>query len=196
MAWWRWAAIVVGALTALGIIGEIVIPPDLRALARGEFCERPLRNAPRRSRRGARVCARREETRQPVAVRSNDYEHVYFVAARVDGSPALCAMNRLNDSSLILSVNDRAYDVSGMGRGETTDTSPSRTTERRKRCPALRTYARDQLDSTVQPDGSLRCRRCGATQLVPRHSTARKLAVGVGALPGQPNEVHCRGVWR
>ena len=31
----------------------------------------------------------------PVAVRSDDFEHVYFVAARVDGSPALWAMNSL-----------------------------------------------------------------------------------------------------
>lgn len=57
----------------------------------------------------------------PVAVRSDDYEHVYFVAARVDGSPALWAMNRLDGVSLILSVNDHAYDVSQMARGENTD---------------------------------------------------------------------------
>ena len=57
----------------------------------------------------------------PVVVRSDDFEHVYFVAARVDGSPALWAMNRLNGVSLILSVNDHAHDVSGMARGEGTD---------------------------------------------------------------------------
>ena len=57
----------------------------------------------------------------PVAVRSNDFEHVYFVAANVDGSPALWAMNGLDGYGLILSVNDHAYDVSHMGRGEGTD---------------------------------------------------------------------------
>jgi hypothetical protein len=53
----------------------------------------------------------------PVAVRSDDFEHVYFVAARVGGEPALWAMNRLDGSSLIISINDHAYEVSGMGRG-------------------------------------------------------------------------------
>jgi hypothetical protein len=54
----------------------------------------------------------------PVAVRSDDFEHVYFVAARVNGEPALWAMNRLDGSGLILSINDHAYEVSGMGKGE------------------------------------------------------------------------------
>src|SRR5687768_16932109 len=31
----------------------------------------------------------------PVAVRSDDFEHVYMVAARVDGQPAVWAMNQL-----------------------------------------------------------------------------------------------------
>jgi hypothetical protein len=57
----------------------------------------------------------------PVDVRSNDFEHVYFVAAMVNGEPALWAMNRLDGSGLIFSENDHAYDVSSMGRGDTTD---------------------------------------------------------------------------
>ena len=57
----------------------------------------------------------------PVTVRSNDFSHVYFVAAMVNGEPALWAMNRLDGSGLIFSENDHAFDVSGMGRGDTTD---------------------------------------------------------------------------
>jgi hypothetical protein len=57
----------------------------------------------------------------PVAVRSNDFEHVYFVAARVDGSPALWAMNQLDGYSLILSINDHAYELTQLARGEGTD---------------------------------------------------------------------------
>lgn len=54
----------------------------------------------------------------PVAVRSDEFEHVYMVAARVDGQPAVWAMNQLGGFGLIISVNDHAYDVSRMGRGE------------------------------------------------------------------------------
>ena len=57
----------------------------------------------------------------PVAVRSDDFEHVYFVAGRVDGEPALWAMNQLDGSGLIYSINQHAYDVSHMGFGDTTD---------------------------------------------------------------------------
>jgi hypothetical protein len=54
----------------------------------------------------------------PVAVRSHDFTSVYFVAAYVDGEPALWVMNRLDGTGLIYSVNDHAFDVSGMGRSE------------------------------------------------------------------------------
>jgi hypothetical protein len=43
----------------------------------------------------------------------------------------------------------------------------------------------------MQPDGSLRCSRCGGTQFVTRHSAGRKLAVGVAVLLASANEVHC-----
>ena len=47
-----------------------------------------------------------------------------MVAANVDGEPALWVMNRLNRYGLIYSVNDHAYDVSGMGQsGYSSDTA-------------------------------------------------------------------------
>lgn len=55
----------------------------------------------------------------PVYVRSNDFEHVFMVAALVNGRPAVWAMNQLDGSGLIISLNEQAYQVSGMGRGET-----------------------------------------------------------------------------
>jgi hypothetical protein len=57
----------------------------------------------------------------PVVVKSNeerppDFEPVYFVAALVDARAALWAMNRMDGTGLVASVNDYAYQVSGMGR--------------------------------------------------------------------------------
>ena len=57
----------------------------------------------------------------PVAVRSDDFSQVYFVAGRVAGEPALWAMNQLDGGGLIYSINQHAYDVSHMGFGESTD---------------------------------------------------------------------------
>jgi len=56
-------------------------------------------------------------------VRSNDFAHVYFVAAKVHGEPVLWAMNRLDGSGLTLgfSENTLAFDVSGLGYGDKTD---------------------------------------------------------------------------
>jgi len=57
----------------------------------------------------------------PVAVRSDDFKHVYFVAGLVDGEPALWAMNQLDGGGLIMSINQHAYDVSEMEFGDSTD---------------------------------------------------------------------------
>jgi hypothetical protein len=58
----------------------------------------------------------------PVVVRSHDFNSalpsIYFVAARVDGQPALWVMNELDANSLIFSGNDHAFAVSGMGRSD------------------------------------------------------------------------------
>jgi hypothetical protein len=54
----------------------------------------------------------------PVAVRSDDRDQLYMIAARVGGEPALWAMHRLDGSGLIVSLNDHASEVSGTIRGE------------------------------------------------------------------------------
>jgi hypothetical protein len=55
----------------------------------------------------------------PVMVPSEvGFGAVYLVAGRVDGQPALWAMDKLDGGGLIFSVNDHAYDVSEMGRSE------------------------------------------------------------------------------
>jgi hypothetical protein len=51
--------------------------------------------------------------------------------------------------------------------------------------------AKPTIKSIMQPDGSLKCSRCGGTQFVTRHSAGRKLAVGVAVLVASANEVHC-----
>jgi hypothetical protein len=43
----------------------------------------------------------------------------------------------------------------------------------------------------VQPDGSLRCARCGSTQFETKISTRRKLMFGVGSVLGSGNEIKC-----
>jgi len=45
--------------------------------------------------------------------------------------------------------------------------------------------------SIMQPDGSLRCVRCGGTQFEARRSTGMKLGWGAASLLASPNEVHC-----
>jgi hypothetical protein len=55
----------------------------------------------------------------PVMVPSEvGFGPVYMVAGRVEGQPALWAMDKLDGGGLIFSVNDHAYDVSNMGRSE------------------------------------------------------------------------------
>ena len=51
--------------------------------------------------------------------------------------------------------------------------------------------ANPNISSIMQADGTLKCGRCGGTQFNARHSTTRKLMVGVGTLIGSANEVHC-----
>ena len=51
--------------------------------------------------------------------------------------------------------------------------------------------ANPSVKSIIQPDGSLRCSNCGGTQFETRHSTGRKVAVGVATLLASANEVHC-----
>jgi hypothetical protein len=53
-----------------------------------------------------------------VSVRSKDLHHEYFVAGQVAGDPALWVMNRLDGTGKFYSVNDLAYQVSGMRRSE------------------------------------------------------------------------------
>ena len=60
----------------------------------------------------------------PVVVRSDEerapfFAHVYFVAALVDARPALWVMNRPDGSGVMASVNEYAYEVTGLGRTST-----------------------------------------------------------------------------
>jgi hypothetical protein len=48
-----------------------------------------------------------------------------------------------------------------------------------------------QASQLVQPDGTLRCARCGSTQFTTKRSTGRKVMFGVGALLGSANQVQC-----
>jgi hypothetical protein len=43
----------------------------------------------------------------------------------------------------------------------------------------------------VQPDGSIRCAKCGSTQFETKISVARKLTVGVASVLGSGNEIQC-----
>jgi hypothetical protein len=43
----------------------------------------------------------------------------------------------------------------------------------------------------VQPDGSIKCAKCGSTQFTTKRSTARKVMFGVGSLLASANEVQC-----
>ena len=45
--------------------------------------------------------------------------------------------------------------------------------------------------SALQPDGTLKCSRCGGTQFVARHSRRQKIAWESERPPLQPNEDHC-----
>jgi hypothetical protein len=45
--------------------------------------------------------------------------------------------------------------------------------------------------SNMQPDGSLKCAKCGGTQFEAKRSTGRKVMWGVASLAGTANEVHC-----
>jgi hypothetical protein len=45
--------------------------------------------------------------------------------------------------------------------------------------------------SIMQPDGSLKCPRCGGTQFETGRSTGMKIGWGAASLLGSPNEVHC-----
>lgn len=47
------------------------------------------------------------------------------------------------------------------------------------------------IASIMQPDGTLRCRRCGSTALQPKRSTGRKVALGFASLLGGTNEIRC-----
>jgi len=43
----------------------------------------------------------------------------------------------------------------------------------------------------VQPDGSIKCAKCGSTQFTTKRSTGRKVIFGVASLLGSANEVQC-----
>lgn len=53
-----------------------------------------------------------------VYIRSSGFDHVFMVAGAVNGKGAVWAMNRLDGSGAIISVNEQAYQVSGMARGD------------------------------------------------------------------------------
>jgi DNA-directed RNA polymerase subunit RPC12/RpoP len=50
---------------------------------------------------------------------------------------------------------------------------------------------KDSIQSIMQPDGSLRCARCGGTQFEAKRSTGMKVAFGLASLLASANEVQC-----
>ena len=106
--------VVVVALAGLGCGGGVSSSED----AASSRCE-PLPVAAAKHLGGALYGARLVD---PVTVRSDDeyagWRSWNIVAARVGGQSAVWAMDRLGGYSLIISINDHAYNVSHMGRGQ------------------------------------------------------------------------------